>query len=93
MESHSDLNVKSYNPKEYKTENCKAFLNNQDEGIIDVVYEFLLKNGCFNTLELLQTEVLNGRNNMELYTRSNGKNTHFGEVLLLDVSYDDNLVI
>lgn len=85
METQPEPNFRTLTSGEFRGHLHSESSSSEDE-VASIVHEFLLKNGCFNTLEAFRYEILNKGSNMEAYVRNTEKNLRFGELLLLEVS-------
>ena len=52
---------------------------------IQMVHEFLLKNGYFRSLDSFQEEITSNKSNMEQYLKTTESAHQFGQSFLLDV--------
>jgi len=81
MEAENEPAIKALTSNEFKA-NLYSEPDNFEGEIINVIHEFLLKNGFFKALEALEYEILNKE---EAYMK-NPENLNFCELLLLEVN-------
>ena len=55
--------------------------------IIDIIHEFLLKNGYFKSLDSFQEEILSQAPSLDAYLRNASQNFRFGQSLLLEACF------
>jgi len=79
----------SENVKEYKTDYYLDKDSIPGGEIIDIVHEFLLKNGYFRTLDTFQEEIFSQTNSLDAYLQRANENFRFGQSILLEVSFLD----